>query len=283
MREYLTPDRDANQIRMRRSSFLGTFLLVEGDTDKKFYYNLINRDLCQVVTLSGKPSSKERVIVVLRILNQDNFQGVLAIVDADFDHLLDSPVSWPNLFRTDTHDLETLLIQSPALEKVLIELGSEEKIKQFSQDIRETLLNAGLSLGYLRWISQQDGLNLTFNGLKFNKFINDKSLAINENDLIKAVKNKSQQPDLSNPQLQEQLTTFKNNTHDPWQVCCGHDLVEILSLGLRKTLGTNNKVEPEKVEISLRLAYEAVYFQDTTLYADICQWETDHPPFRCWK
>jgi 5S rRNA maturation endonuclease (ribonuclease M5) len=34
MREFITPDRIANQIRMRRSSHKGSFLIVEGRNDK---------------------------------------------------------------------------------------------------------------------------------------------------------------------------------------------------------------------------------------------------------
>ena len=44
-----------------------------------------------------------------------------------------------NLLFTDTHDLETMLLNSPALEKVLSEHGSETKINNFAKDIRQTL------------------------------------------------------------------------------------------------------------------------------------------------
>ncbi len=174
MRENLTADRDANAIRLRRQTFPGVFLLVEGSSDKVFYERFIEKISCQIIAISGKPSSKFKIISVLSILENSNFQGVLAIVDADFDHLESSATITPNLIRTDTHDLETMLLQSLALDKVMAEFGSEEKITKF-RDIRTALLEAGMPIGYLLWISKLDGLNLTFNDLEFGKFIDKKT------------------------------------------------------------------------------------------------------------
>nr|WP_243146916.1 DUF4435 domain-containing protein [Scytonema sp. UIC 10036] len=124
----MTVDREANQIRLRRSTFSGTFLLVEGSSDKTFYDRFVDKAACQLVSVSGKPSSKLRVIAVLEILEKSTFQGILAIIDADFERLETFIYSSPNLLRTDTHDLETMLINSPALNKVVAEFASEEKI-----------------------------------------------------------------------------------------------------------------------------------------------------------
>jgi hypothetical protein len=279
VREFLTDDRDANQVRLRRSTFSGTFLLVEGTSDKVFYERFIDKIACQVVIMAGKPSSKFKAIAVLDILDRSNFHGVLAIVDADFDRLEDSVYESMNLLRTDTHDLETMLIDSPALDKVVAEFGSEEKIAKLKLDVRTSLVEAGISIGYLRWISQCDRLNLTFSDLKFSKFIDEKNLQMNELDLIQEVKNKSQAFSLNTEDLQQRIADENNKGFNPWQVCCGHDLVEILALGLRKTIGTMS-VDSDSLERSLRLAYEEVYFQKTQLWANIRQWESNHQPFQ---
>lgn len=280
MREYISVEREANAIRLRRSTFLGAFLLLEGSSDKIFYERFINIKTCQSVSLSGKPSSKLRVIEVLKILEQSTFQGVLAIVDADFDHLDTSSHYCSNLLRTDSHDLETMLINSFALDKVIAEFGSEEKLINFDRDVRTTLLEAGMSIGYLLWLSQRDELNLTFDGIKFSKFINEQTLQIDEFKLIQEVQNKSQAFLLKNEDLQQRLTNLKSNSHDPWQVCCGHDLVEILCLGLRKAIGSTNRIEPNSLESSLRLAYEEAYFLKTQIYSGICTWESNNQPFK---
>lgn len=282
MREYLSVDREANAIRLKRSSFSGTFLLVEGRSDKIFYERFIDKAGCEVVTVSGKPSSKLRVIEVLRILENSSFQGVLAIVDADFARLETSSHHSPNLLRTDTHDLETMLLNSFALDKVIAEFGSEEKIIRFGRDVRTALLEAGTSVGYLLWISQRDELNLTFDGITFRKFIDEQTLQIDEFRLIQEVKNKSQAFSLESEDLQQRLTSQKSSSHDPWQVCCGHDLVEILSLGLRKAIGSSkaSDVEPISLECNLRLAYEETYFRKTQIYLGIRTWESNNQPFK---
>jgi Protein of unknown function (DUF4435) len=275
VREFLTGDRDANQIRLRRSTFFGTFLLVEGSSDKVFYERFIDKIACQVVVMTGKT----RVIAVIGILDRWNFDGVLAIVDADFDRLEALVSESVNLLRTDTHDLETMLIDSFALDKVVAEYGSEEKIAKLQLDVRTSLVEAGISIGYLRWISQCGGLNLTFSDLKFSKFIDDKTLQMNELDLIQEVKNKSQAFSFKTEDLQQRIATEKNKGFNPWQVCCGHDLVEMLALGLRKTIGTMS-VDSDSLERSLRLAYEAVYFRKTQLWANIRQWESNNQSFQ---
>ncbi len=282
MRDLRTGDADANQIRMRRSTFTGVFLLVEGSSDKFFYECFVDKLICQISVISGKPSSKERVIAVLDILEKSNFLGVLGIVDADFDRLESLSYNSPNLLLTDTHDLETMLINSPALDKVLREFGSEDKINKFGMKVRTALVEAGISIGYLRWISQRDQLNLTFNGIKYSKFINEQNLQIDEINLIKEVKNKSQALSLDNDTIQQQIAALKSGNHDCWQVCCGHDLVEILSLGLRKAIGTmkSSDIEPDSLERSLRLAYETAYFRQTQLCSDIYKWESKNVPFQ---
>lgn len=286
MREFLTVNRVANYIRLRRSTFTGTFLLVEGSSDKVFYQRFVDELACELVEASGKPSSRQNAIDILEILEKSNFQGVLAIVDADFDRLKSLVSNSPNLLYTDTHDLETMLIQSPALNKVLAEFGSEEKIAQFKRDVRSALLEIAMSIGYVLWISQSDGLELTVNGITFSKFIDEQSLQINELQLIREVKNKSNKSSYfikkKEEDLQQRLISQKSNNHDPWQVCRGHDLVQILSLGLRKALGTNKAadVEPNSLERSLRLAYEEVYFCKTQLYFNIRTWESQNQPFQ---
>lgn len=280
MREYLTPEREATSILLRRDTFPGTFLLVEGSSDKVFYERFVDSTECTVI-INSIPG-KQRVIEVLIILENSELQGILAIVDADFDYLEVPLYSTLNLLRTDTHDLETMLLQSSALDKVIAEFGSEEKVAKFGRDIRSALLKAGMPIGYLLWISQLDKLNLTFDGIVFSRFIDEQTLQIDEAKFIQEVKNKSQAFGLKNEDLQQRLMNQRKENHDPWQICCGHDLVEILSLGLRRAIGSAkaSDVEPSSLERSLRLAYEETYFCKTQIYLSVRLWESDNQPFQ---
>ncbi len=287
MREYISVESDANRIRLRRSTFSGTFLLVEGSSDKSFYERFIDKSTCDLLVISGKPSSKYRIIEVLAILDKVFFKGVLAIVDADFEHIYGYVCNSPNLVRTDTHDLETMLLNSHALEKVIGEFGSEDKASKLNMntDIRKILLDDGILIGYLRLISQIDNLNLKFDGIKFGKVMEKRTMKIDEMLLIEEIKKKSLAHSLDSKELQQKINSLKNSNHNPWQICCGHDLVEALSFRLRKEIGTSNfsDVEPNVLERSLRLAYEEVYFYQTQLYLSVQSWEDSNQAFKVLK
>jgi hypothetical protein len=49
-------------------------------------------------------------------------------------------------------------------------------LKEFGRDVRTTLLEAGMSIGYFLWLSKSDNLNLTFDSIKFKEFVIDKTL-----------------------------------------------------------------------------------------------------------
>jgi hypothetical protein len=281
VQEQLTPNYYTNELRLRRSTHKGVFLLVEGGSDAKFYRQLIDSDQCQLVVALNR----DMAISVLEILQQAPSDDVVAIVDKDFDELNRTLPDRPNLFFTDTHDLETMLLKSPALEKLIGELGSKEKLAKFGHDVRSVLLTTGCSIGCLLWISIQDGLNLKFEGINFQKFIDKEMLTIDELELIEEVKRKSQKLNLKTSELHQHLTEKKTLSHDFWQVCRGHDLINILSIGLRHAIGTKNAkdVTAEILESNLRMCYEQIYFQTTQLHSSLCRWEADNPTYRILK
>ncbi len=279
MRQDLTPDRLANKIRLLRTTqHSGSFLIAEGDTDARVWKNLVNSAKCRVEIAHNK----DNAVKVIDILDKDNFAGVLAIVDADFLILEGTVTSSPNLLLTDTHDLETMLLKSPALEKVIAEHGSEDKIKGFAKDIRLTLLASAKVIGYLRWASLKFNYCLKFEDLAFKKFVDEKTLALNESKLIQTVKNNSQKLGLDEQEIRAKMDSLKTDAQDMWYVCCGHDMIAILSIALCKALGTCNskEVEPNVLEKYLRLAYESAHFRETKLYIAIQTWEQTNKPFQ---
>ncbi|WP_044205588.1 DUF4435 domain-containing protein [Coleofasciculus chthonoplastes] len=263
---------------MRRSSHKGSFLIVEGRSDKLVYERFIDDRKCEFSIASGK----ENAVSAIRILEQDNFAGVLAIVDADFCRLEGSLPSSSNLLLTDEHDLEMMLIKSLALDKLLSERGSEYKINKFGQDIRLTLLERGTRIGYLRWVSWKANISLKFEGLSFSKFIDKSTLVIDTGQLIKTVKDNSRKSGLKEQDIQKSIETLEKTAPDSWQLCCGHDIICILSIGLSKVWGSwnTNEVKPDTLERELRLAYEDSYFHSTQLYQLIQQWEINNKPYQ---
>jgi len=178
-----------------------------------------------------------------------------------------------------------MIIKSPALAKVLREFSSQNKITTFEQNAKKSIttmmIESGIYLGYLRWASLRYALSLTFEELDFEKFVSKEKLILDVSKLIKAVKDKSQKPELLESDMRGKMKQLENASHDPWHVCCGHDLVSILSLGLTRAIGTHSSKEitPEIVEKLLRLAYERSYFVKTRVYFLIQQWEQNNTPF----
>jgi 5S rRNA maturation endonuclease (ribonuclease M5) len=277
MKDQITPDRIANSIRLLRGDHEGVFLIVEGHSDKLIYERLVNKQEVRVTIASGKNNA----IKALSILEkEDNFRRVVAVIDADFSRIEQQIPHSNNLFLTDEHDLEMMLIKSAAFDKLLKERGSEEKIKAFTEDIRETLLKLGQEIGKLRWLSLRNKLDLKFEGLKFKNFIDKENLSINIDELIRSVKNNSKKPSLDEQQIKQDLSVISDENHDPWQLCCGHDFISILAIALCKVLGTwnANDVKTEVLERELRLAYELSYFYQTQIYQLMVNWQSNHHP-----
>lgn len=278
------PDDIANEIILTRNDpgkELLSFLLVEGHTDRNFYRTFTDVNKCQIFIAY----SKSTALQVVSILENEAFPGILAIVDADFDVLEGKFPDSGNVLLTDAHDLETMIMKSPALERVLVEFGSEKKIdeifKATKKDVRTLLLECGTTIGYLRWVSLREKLALKFEDLEFTQFIKKDALHIEQLRCIQVVKNKSQRHTIADTQLEAYIQVLRDDTHDPWHICCGHDLVCILSTGLRKIIGTwdPKDVRPENLERIFRLAFDRSYFYKTQLYLSIQQWEKANTPF----
>lgn len=279
MQEYITPNSIANEIRMQRSVSLDSFLIVEGDTDARVYRNFVINE-CQIKIAFNKVKAVE----VIEILNADNFVGAVAIVDADFDFLENIETPTQNLFLTDFHDLECIIFASPALEKVLFEFGSEGKIKKLNKQVRDFIFELGIKVGSLRLISISEKLNLKFEDLDFSKFIAKDTLSIDISEFVRRVMINSRNSVLNQNEVIKKIKAQEINS-DKHQVCCGKDLVEILSIGLQKVLGTNNsnKVTSEIIARDLRLAFEFEFFVSTNLYRNVKDWEKQNIPFKIFR
>jgi hypothetical protein len=136
-------------------------------------------------------------------------------------------------------------------------------------------------------VSLRENLSLKFEDLKFDKFIDKEKLTVDIMRLIRIVQSHtsdnmgSQKPQFKDDELHDRMQQLSSYLHDPWHVCCGHDIVNILSLGLCKAIGSNSSqvARPDQVEKWLQLAYEWSYFSQTQLYAAIQNWEKVNAAF----
>lgn len=249
-----SPEILANSIRLKRQVDNKCFLVVEGRDDRKFFEHFVDETACSVTVANGKPNVTE----VIARLENDQFPGIIGVVDADLDHIEGYQSLSDNLIILETADLEALLIRSSALDRVLVELGSRDKITRFRVNVREVLVTAAVWIAYLRLHSIRDSLSLRFKGIKYKECIIDKTLSINPEALVQGVLNRSQLHGHSCMDIVAALRLIHESKIDPWLICYGKDMIGILSVGLRKTLGSNNAndVTPEIINRELRLAFD---------------------------
>lgn len=279
-----TPDEVANEVIMTRQVCESLIILVEGYNDEKTYTKFLAASDSETISSWGK----ENVLAAISILENEELLGILGIVDADFWHIDGhSPIS-VNVIVTDYHDLEMMMIGSNSFSYFLNEVASKHKIIQILNvykvdDLRDILFQKALPLACLRRYSLKNGLDLNFNELKFNKFINRENFELDLEKMIEIVLSCSKNPALSLENMIYQIRKMINSiTDDPYQMCCGHDVIAILGVGLRKCIGGRLKetASLEILESELRMCYDSDCFRKTQLYRDAVEWSQNNPKYQ---
>lgn len=257
---------------MSRTGFAGSFLVVEGDDDSRFWRRKIAGDLCELVIAGGRLNVEGTIAKV----DAQRFAGALGIVDADFSGI-DGTSPSPNLLYTEDHDLEAMLLQSSALDAVLVEYGDRQRIAAFEakagHGVREALLARGLPFGRLRWLSLQQRLPISFERLKPVRFVARAGWELDVDGLHGEA---AKLCGLSVADLHARLDALP---HAPaWALCQGHDLLQILNIGLASALGHSYPGHDTLASL-LRQALQPHEFHATSIYRDVRAWESRNPPY----
>jgi len=293
MRQFIDSHDLAGEIRMERSLDPRAILIVEGATDARLFERFVDHEHCYVLAAHDR----ERAVSVLRILNALPLSGVLAIVDADFGRITGTLETDSNLLFCDGHDLEIMLIQSQALDRLVAEHASANKLAAFLANRKPQMLMASLlvhsclPLGALLMISLRLGLTLKFDDLTFRDFVNSNNLQIDVTSLVRSVLNKSSCHDrnLETQLLQELHTILSEKTIQIWNLARGHDCIELLAFALRAAIGTKKSktsdrksisVNSELLERELRLTFSEADFATTLLIQGIHEWEFANSDYR---
>ena len=284
MREHLNADSYANTARMLRAAFNGLICVFEGSSDCNVYVAMFDLQK-QVRYLCVGPL----VMAVMRRLNGTATTGVIGIMDADFCRLEGNCPIEENLFVTDDHDLEVGLIFSSAFPKVVSELGSVEKVHRAMGNgdlsiLQNALLKATTHIGSLRWLNQTNSLSLNFDRVDFSKFIDEEALIEDSERMCKLICQRSNKHGLIESAVRGVAANLAK-APSLRQLCCGHDMVEVLRIALRRLWGTNNANYTSEEELArmLRLAYSNVDFSRTALYQALKDWGERNPDFKLFS
>jgi hypothetical protein len=269
---------------MRRTLFLGAFLLVEGESDRRFFDGCIDQNCCKIRSCGG-----EFLRDAVNELNRSNFQGFLAVADADFHHLTGGPPSVVNIVWTDLHDLECILLQGMAFNKLVAEFASLEKLGNWDcspyTKLLERCLEGACQIGALLWHSKNNNIGMSFDKLDVNAFTDRHTLLVDRALLIKHVKNKSSMHHLADEDLLNAICRIEDLNPEKWQVSRGHDFIDFLGFAFRFAVGSQhaNDVSRENLERCLRLAYPLTEFVETNLYKSIVAWELQNTSYPILK
>ena len=269
----VSPDKLVAELKMRRTLHAGSFLVLEGKDDIRFWTNRCHGS-CRLVDGNGK----NNVVGGLLRLDEIEFDGVLGLIDSNHDHLAGRPVPSPNIVTTDAHDLECLLCRSSALDSVLAEFGEREKIERFKQeageDVRRALLQRGLVFGRLMWAARQ--VDPSVASLPVARFVDEATWAVDEDRLFSEAANGVRKDEST---LRGRVAELPQA--DPWHVVRGHELIELLRIGLRRRLG-NLPASTGVAAIGrvLRAAMPEEELQATAMWRDMTRWEASNTPYR---
>lgn len=287
-RAYITPYRIANNIRIsRKSNKSHAFLIVEGEDDAKVYGKFVNKEQCTLHVAH----SKDVAIGAIQELDKTNTSGVLAIVDADYEKLQGNAVINSNIVYTDTHDLETMILSSPALEKVLISFWPDASIsivQKLGEQVRSHILDIGTHIGCVRWINFRNKLSLDFKDLPYERFINKDNMQVDLSELI-SILNVGRNRLVYEEDILKECNQLRANNPDQWHVCQGHDLVNLLKIVVPFCLAGFLSPNPLSLVVKkckffrfddeLYSEYEEAFFIETDLHKEIKDWEARNVPF----
>ncbi|MEI6543253.1 MAG: DUF4435 domain-containing protein [Methylococcales bacterium] len=267
-----------------------SFLFVEGDSDEKFWNARILEKACCIVFVvsfqknNQKQTGKASVIKNISDLNESKsrLDGFLGIIDNDFDALMNLP-SINNTCVTDSHDLETLLLSSPRVFKALLaEYGDSQLIADFEKKaqkcIQDYLIELALPFAQIEWLKQhlQPGLELKELHKKNTLLIPDK-WCLNQIDLHTFANTKG--IDITSKQSRQLLE--KMDHVNPWLLCNGHIMIDILSFGFQKgALGKNKQATSDNISSYIRGAMDKIELYQTELCQSIFNWQVNHPPYQ---
>jgi hypothetical protein len=285
MAEAIDAISKASEILLQKDMHKGSFLVVEGEHDEEFYANLISEKDCKIVYCLGKDMVKE---VIARLLNGPfRVPQAIGIIDADYDRVREhAPRHYQNIFRTDTHDLETMIIRSRAFIKLMNMYVDRKKIQDLQKrrglNLKELLLREGTAIGCLFIVKMPRQNSLYLKNLEIEVFLDRQNLEVNLNRLADYAIRRSPDCKIDRMTLVSELKKLIAEGIDPWQICNGHHLTGILTIGIREIFGkrAGSNINVGRLELELRLAYEKAHFRSTELCKDIMDWENNNAPFR---
>ncbi len=255
------------EIKMSAAAFCGVHVLIEGGTDCSFWKLRFNQSAKYQLIICG---NKSVVISSVTHLDQMSLSLVLGVIDDDFDSILGTSYPSTNIFSTDTHDLETMMLNSTTLAKILIEFGDSSKISNFEsmakKMVTDHFVDISLVFGRLRLLNARNNWNVDFSKLSTWKYVDKDTWNLDKETLFAEFAN-----EIGTTPLDVENSVTAEVSTPPWNIIQGHDALNILAIGLRSPLATKQFSQKDLCTY-FRLTYDNATFQSTALFGKISAW-----------
>ena len=252
---------------------------VEGDDDIGLYGKFLNSQLvyffltCDCVF----------IVSILERLPEYNNQ-LIGIKDADFDNLRGVNYTLPNLFLTDTHDAETMMLQRSIINDIVFEY-THQQMPNVVND----------AFGALEWYSYLQYYNtdvitsvnddgIRFKGLSISTLFNGDTPVCCA-DCLDIVRHHADNHRLVHFPTEAQLQSFKAQkaTTELFNLHRGHDVIRCIGILIRcHTSSKGKKIGDNDIPRQLRIRYLFDDFQTTHLYDRLNSWGRGHG-YKMWN
>ncbi|MYD11594.1 MAG: DUF4435 domain-containing protein [Chloroflexi bacterium] len=283
-----------NEYRLARASIKGkSFVMVEGRTDRALWTEFIPDQFAYLVYADGKTD----IVDAMNTPVMRGIEGVAGIVDADYWLITDADELGTENLLYDAHcpDLESLLLCSPALKKVLrnhLYNYNVDEIHAFADRLACNAQRLAAEFGYFRLLNHLEDYGIRFRDFDVSEVIDPDALRL---DRARTAKRLAQTTAaVSCEDLLRQVDALRKSypPENP-QICRGKDVVAILAyllpLRFRAEFGdalpqnVTVALNGRALSIGLRSAYDSAYFKETSLFNCIQSWESTNTPYKILK
>ena len=249
--------------------------LVEGADDRKFYKRFVSDSYVVINVLESCFYMPD----ILTMSNQSTTlkDRVIGIKDADFDHITGKQYGLDNLFTTDTHDWETMVMTNECEKNVTIEALDRKEDCLFEQ-VMEDLTD----YSYLKLYNAVEVCGKGLDGILFKGFalsnIYDGSAPCSIDVALNAVKSYGNNARLAHFPKEEDIAQIKQSFQklDYRQLTCGHDVIHGVVCRLTHLRGCSPTIGYSDIEMLFRTSCTNDFFKMTNLYRQVEAWSLAH-------
>ena len=238
-------------------------VVVEGNDDKKVYGRLFDKEKVDIFPLGGCCHYE----TMLTTLNPEYYPRFAVIKDADFEHIVGYEYTFPNLFRTDTHDAETMMMTDTFYESFKMEfLDGDDDLAEMMKVHDEMM-----PLSWLKLACKELNKKVNFGTFSLYNFY--KGDAAVDVEACRKVLNKIPENASIGIPTDSDIDEIKKKygVIDKNLLNNGHDLCDGFAYKY-KALGKKNEIKIDALEKVLRTAFTMIQFQHTKLYSDMVAW-----------